>query len=48
MTTTYTPQEILDKADNATTIVELIEAIVLLGALIESVEQDLDDKVTVG
>jgi hypothetical protein len=42
MTTTYTPQEILDKADNATTLEEVIEAIVLLGALIESVEQDLD------
>ena len=42
MTTTYTPQEILDKADNATTLAEVIEAIVLLKAGIESVKQDLD------
>ena len=48
MTTTYTQQEILDKADNATTTHELIEAIVLLGALIESMEQDLDKAHTLG
>lgn len=42
MTTTYTAQEILDKANNATTLEETIEAIVLLGALIEIIEQDLD------
>lgn len=42
MTTTYTPQEILDKADNATTLEEVIEAIVLLKAGIASAEQDLD------
>ena len=43
MTTTYTPQEILDKVDNATTFDEVIDAIALLGALIKSVEQDLDN-----